>query len=186
MTISTATTAGQILTSAYVNNNINSGMQVVKTQTVGSAQTSVTVASCFSANYDNYKIQYTNGQSSTACDLTIQLSGITTAYYGGIMNVSSAPGGVAVAGVNNAASWSYAGMMRGSGSGGMLDFDLYGPFLSTCRARCHAPYVRSDDQSFGTFTGILENSASATGFVLAPSTGTITGGTIIVYGYRIP
>ena len=186
MTISTATTAGQILTSAYVNNNINSGMQVVKTQTVGTAVSTVTVASCFSASYDNYKIMYTNGQSSTACDLTIQLSGITTAYYGGIMNVSSAPGGVSVAGVNNAASWSYAGMMRGSSAGGMLDFDLYGPFLSTCRSRCHAPYVRSDDQSFGTFTGILENTASATGFVLGTSAGTLTGGTIVVYGYRIP
>ena len=179
-------TTGEVLTASDTNTYLaNSGMVVVKTQAVGTAVSSVTVSSCFSATYDNYKIMYTNGQGSTAMDLSIQLSGITTAYYGGIMNVSSAPGGVAVAGVNNAASWTYSGMMRGSSAGGMLDIDIYGPFLSTCRARAHAPYVRSDDQSFGTFTGIVENTASATGFVLGVSGGTLTGGQITVYGYRL-
>lgn len=162
------------------------GLELVKSQAVGSSSVStVTVASCFSATYDNYKIMYTNGQGSTAMDLSIQLSGITSAYYGGIMNVSSAPGGVAVAGVNNAASWTYAGMMRAPSAGGFLDIDIYGPFRSDCRSRCHAPYVRSDDQSFGTFTGIVENTASATGFVLGTSGGTFSGGTISVYGYRV-
>jgi hypothetical protein len=160
------------------------GLELVATQTVGTTQSSVTVASCFSATYDNYKITYIGGQSSAACHLTIQLSGITTAYYGGIMHISAAPGGVTVAGVNNAASWTYAGMMRGSTAGGSLDFDLHGPFLSNCRTRVNAPYVRDDDQSFGTFTGVVENATSATGFVMATSTGTITGGTIRVYGYR--
>ena len=187
MALSTATTPGQILTSAYVNNNINSGMQVVKTQTVGSGVPSVTVASCFSAAYDNYKIMYTNGQGSTAMDLSIQLTGITTGvYYGSIIHASAAPGAASVAGVNGATSWTYCGMMRSPGAGGFMDLDLYGPFLSTTRTRVHAPYIRSDDQSFGTFSGIVESTVSATGFTLGVSSGTLTGGTITVYGYRIP
>jgi hypothetical protein len=156
------------------------------TVTVGNAVSSVTVSGCFSALYNNYKIMFANGAASAACDLAIQLSGITTAYFGGIMHVSSAPGGVTVAGVNNAASWTYSGMMRGSTAGGFMDLDLYGPFLTTTRTRVRAPFVRSDDQSFGTFTGIVENTASASGFVLSTNGGaTITGGQITVYGYRI-
>jgi hypothetical protein len=188
MAVTPDLTAGSILTASQVNTYmINAGMTVVKTQSVGASPVStVTVASCFSATYDNYKIMYTNGQGSAAMDLSIQLSGITTAYYGSIIHASSAPGLASVAGVNNAASWTYSGMMRSPGAGGFMDIDIYGPFLSTCRTRCHAPYIRSDDQSFGTFTGIVENTASATGFVLGTSGGTISGGTITVYGYRIP
>jgi hypothetical protein len=187
MTISTATTAGQILTSAYVNNNINSGMQVVKTQTVGSGVSTVTVSSCFSASYNNYKIMYTGGQGSTALDISLQLTGITTGvYYGSIIHASAAPGAASVAGVSGATSWTYCGMMRSPGAGGMFDVDLYSPFDSTSRTRIHAPYIRSDDQSYGTFTGVVESTVSATGFTLGVSTGNLTGGTIVVYGYRIP
>jgi hypothetical protein len=187
MAIKTFTT-GEVLTASDTNTYLaNAGLVVVSTTTVPAspASSTVTVSGCFSSTYDNYKIMYTGGAASTACDIAIQLSGITTAYYGGIMHVSSAPGGVAVAGVNNAASWTYSGMMRGSTAGGFMDIDLFGPFLTNCRTRVHAPYVRNDDQSFGTFTGIVENASSATGFVLSlNNSATITNGQIVVYGYR--
>jgi hypothetical protein len=179
-------TSGEVLTASDTNTYLaNAGLVFVKSQTVGTAVSSVTVSSAFSATYDNYKIMYTDGAASAACHLTIQLSGLTTAYYGSIIHASSAPGSASVAGVNNAASWTYSGMMRGSTAGGLLDIDLHGPFLTNCRTRVNAPYVRDDDQSFGTFTGIIENASSVTGFVLATTTGTLTGGKITVYGYRL-
>jgi hypothetical protein len=187
MAIKTFTT-GEVLTASDTNTYLtNAGLVVVSTTTVPAspASSTVVVYNCFSSTYDNYKIVYMGGQSSASCHLTIQLSGITTGvYYGGIMYVSSSPGSVQVAGVNAQTSWTYSGMMRGSSLGGQLDFELHGPFLSNCRTRVNAPYVRDDDQGFGTFTGIVESTASATGFTLATTTGTFTGGQIVVYGYR--
>jgi hypothetical protein len=37
----------------------------------------------------------------------------------------------------------------------------------------------------GLAVGILDNTTSYTDFTIAPTTGTITGGTIFVYGYAI-
>lgn len=174
-------TAGEVLTAANMN---QIGLWLVKTQTVGTTVSSVTVSNAFSADYDSYEIIYTGGQSSTACQLNFALDGLTTSYYGGFMHVSAAPGGVTVSGINNGSSWAGIGMMRGGTSGGYLHVKLDGPFQTDQRTRIFCPYIRSDDQSFGTFTGIVENSASRTGFVITTSTGTLTGGTIRVYGYR--
>ena len=159
-------------------------LELVKAQTVGTAVSSVTVSDAFSADYDSYEIIYSGGQGSTAMQLNFALDGLTTSYYGGFMHVSAAPGGVTVSGVNNASSWTGIGMMRGSSAGGYLHVKLENPFEADQRTRIFCPYFRSDDQSFGTFSGINENAASRTGFVITTSTGTITGGVIRVYGYR--
>lgn len=55
MTVSTPTTSGQVLTSAYVNNNINSGLVYI-TETSGSAVTGLSVNNCFSSTYLNYRV----------------------------------------------------------------------------------------------------------------------------------
>lgn len=170
----------QIITPTGATNGTVTGNGVV----VGNAVSSVTVSGVFSADYDSYEIIYSGGQGSTAMQLNFALDGLTTSYYGGFMHVSSAPGGVTVSGVNNASSWTGIGMMRGSSAGGYLHVKLENPFEADQRTRIFCPYFRSDDQSFGTFSGINENTASRTGFVITTSTGTITGGVIRVYGYR--
>ena len=53
MAISTPTTSGQILTSAYLNNNINSGMTYV-TGASFSAVTEILLDSVFTSTYRNY------------------------------------------------------------------------------------------------------------------------------------
>ena len=49
------------------------GLDLVKTQTVGSAVSSIPVTDAFSSTYDNYLITYNNGSSSATDDLRLQL-----------------------------------------------------------------------------------------------------------------
>jgi hypothetical protein len=42
----------------------------------------------------------------------------------------------------------------------------------------------SSTASYYSFGGTCTSTSTATGFVLAPNAGTMTGGTITVYGYR--
>jgi hypothetical protein len=60
-------------------------------------------------------------------------------------------------------------------------FNVYGPNLNA-RSTFTASFARSD-ASF-TIQGIHDASTQHTGFHIYPASGTLTGGTIRVYGYK--
>lgn len=161
------------------------GLWLVKTQTIGSAVSSVTVTSAFSTNYDNYRIVISGGVASTTNELQIQLGSTSTGYYyskwikawsdGNNTN----PG--AFQGSNTDRFW---GMGQGTTNSLCGFIDLSAPFLSK---NTHVVATNSASVSTGgpqiTF-GYLGDTTSYTAFTILTSTGTITGGTIKVYGYR--
>ena len=179
MAISTPTIPGQILTSAYVNNNINSGLVYVTSVTVGSAVSSVTISSAFNSTYDAYKIVATNVAASSNGVVTFQMSGITTGYYGNLIYSGFLGAAPSSAGMNNAANVSHGG---GTNSQILtLNIDVINPFLA--KAQCiTCKYI--DNTNAGTVQVYNNQTTSATGFVLTPAFGTLTGGQITVYGYR--
>ena len=155
------------------------GLWLVKSQTVGSGVASVTITSCFDANYDSYRIIFQGGSSSTGANLSVQLSGITSAsyqqygYYGAWGTAALNAYGPAAA-----TSWSDITPTQTPYSWQM---DLHSPFLAA------AKYGRSVGWSANgvhEFALRCSSATSATGFTIAPLSGTITGGTIRVYGYR--
>jgi hypothetical protein len=75
MTISTATTAGQILTSAYVNNNINSGLVYIDSVTV-TASLTATFENCFSSTYRDYQVivDVTGGSANTELEMYLRVA----------------------------------------------------------------------------------------------------------------
>lgn len=155
------------------------GMWLVTSQTVGSGVSSVTVTSCFNANYDSYRIIFRGGSSSTGANLSFQLSGITSAsyqqygYYG-------AWGTAALNAYAPAANTSWTDITP-TQTPYAWQMDVHSPFLAA------AKYGRSVGWSAnGVHEFALRCSAatSATGFTIAPLGGTITGGTIRVYGIR--
>jgi hypothetical protein len=181
MTVSTPTVSGQILTSAYVNNNINSGLVYIKEQTIGSGVSSVEVTGAFSADYDSYKIIVTNVtcsanqpgfrlQLGTTSGSTYYYAGFEISYALGTLNASSlANGGFFYIGnFGNAASMS-------------SEIDLYRPFLA--QNTNYSSMSGSTNWSVSQ-NGYLNNTTSYTAFTLFPSSGALTGGTITVYGYR--
>jgi hypothetical protein len=181
----TTYTPGEVLTAASLNDNFTfaaanplGGLDLISTTTVGTTVASVTVTGAFSATYDNYRVIYTGGAASTAVDLGIILGATTANYYFafGYLPYGGSLGGVTV---NNGASWAYAG-----GANTALSFiscDIFRPF-ATDQTLITSNGANASNGNFGG--GYLNNTTSYTAFTITPSTGTLTGGTIRVYGYQ--
>jgi len=173
-------TSGEVLRAQDMN---AVGLWLVKTQTVGTGVSSVTVTDAFSATYDKYLVTVEGVQGSTLGDLRLQLGSTTTGYYGFILyGIASAP---TVFGINqnNAANFGYVGNVNGTGltTSCMTISDPYragNTYIST-------PYIGvAPTSAFGSFQGMQNSSTQFTAFTLIPGGGTLTGGTIRVYGYR--
>ena len=167
---------GATLTAAQMN---AVGLWLVKSQTVGTGVSSVTVTGAFSTDYDNYRIIYSGGVGSVTANLALRLGSATTSYYG--FGVYGTFGSTAVLGINdnNAARFGYVGGCDTSGA--TMIADLRMPFASV------ATYISAPidtGTSFGTYSGRYFPTTSFTDFTMFPDSGTITGGTIRVYGFR--
>jgi hypothetical protein len=170
---------GEVLTAAAMD---SIGLWLVKTVTVGSGVSAVDVTAAFSSTYDNYVISYSNvdasvngagfffrfGTVASPVTTNYKFGGFFSGYAGTVINLlQSNPGYWEVGGTNTSNSSSV--------------FGVQGPNLaahstfSTQFARTDAAFVIS---------GIQEATTQHTDFHLYPSSGTITGGTIRVYGYR--
>jgi hypothetical protein len=163
------------------------GLWLVKTQTVGTGVSSVTVNNAFSADYENYKIIYSGGQSSIAEKMHLQLAASgtvsSTLYYGTLAWVNVGSGAVSGAADNNGAQFSFAGGSVGAVNGGAsATFDLLNPFEAK-RTRIHNAQT-AYGTVYGTYTGVHDLATSYDGFRFTMGSGTLTGGTIRVYGYR--
>jgi len=168
-------TSGSVLTAAQMN---AVGLWFIKTQTIGSAVSSVAVTGAFSADYDNYKIIISGGASSAQAFLTLQLGSSTTGYYYANSGVTYA--GVAfVGGTSNGSTFQAGSAFIGNGL--QANIELQNPFL--------AKYTFSQAQGMNTTfatpsVGYHGVATSYTGFTIGVTSGTITGGTIKIYGYR--
>ena len=180
MTISTPTISGQILTSAYVNNNINSGLVYIKEQTIGSGVASVDVAGAFSADYDNYKIMISGGAGSTAAELNLRFGAVVAGYYTSFI-FTSWNNTVSADSSKVATRIQYVGAMGTDGI--QANIDVLSPFLSK-NTRTFAGGFGQTTAFVGSSCGALFDTTSYTAFTILAATGTMTGGTITVYGYR--
>jgi hypothetical protein len=157
------------------------GLRFIKKQTIGSAVSSVSVTSAFSSTYENYKIIITGGVGSTSqANIGLQLTGSTTGYYQALQFVNYSTGVAAGAVSNNASSFQYVG--NADVDNITLDLDIMSPFLAAT-TRISGAYVTSINA--GPLNGSHSVKTSYSGFTLTPASGTITGGTIYVYGYGI-
>ena len=158
-----------------------SGLTLISTTTIGSAVSSVAVSNCFSADYDNYKIIIAGGVASTSNELNLQLGATTTGYYAGFARITYAGGVVSGTNTSNGSSFGLIGL----GSTNTLDanFELRNPFASkvTTFSDNYAQTTTAGQAYVGA--GFQNSTTSFTGFTILLNTGTITGGTIRVYGY---
>lgn len=172
-------TVGEVLTAANMN---KVGLWLLKTQTVGTAVSSVTVSNAFSADFQSYKVIYTGGAASSTGALNLKLGASTTTYYSAAVYAiySSATVGNVVNN-NTLAYWYYAGSVNDV-VGVNMNIDIHNPFDSTRYTTFGGPFMVTDVA--GSVGGVHKTNASYTDFTLTPGAGTITGGTIRVYGYR--
>lgn len=170
--------SGDVLTAAEMN---AVGLWLVKSQTVGTAVSSVAVTGAFSADYDNYLITLNGGTVSADASMSMILGASVTGYYGfmnyGTVGVNTAVG----VGRNNAANAAWIG---GGTSGQMchVRVEVFGPYKTAYTKLLNSTY--QNGLAYGTMQGEHRVATQYTGFTLSPDAGTLTGGTIRVYGYR--
>jgi hypothetical protein len=165
-----------------------SGLTLVKTQTIGSAVTSVIITSAFSATYDNYFITVSDTAFSLLNDnVGFQLRTGTTTATTNYRYVAPYTAYNSTAGYTVSTSDT---LMKGLGRGlaatekQSFGFVLYSPFLASKTTVNGLGYVGSDLAGPGC-GGYHSTAASYDQFVLScVDGGNFTGGTVSVYGYQ--
>jgi hypothetical protein len=159
------------------------GLILISRTTVGSAVSSVTVSGAFSTDYDNYRIIVEGGAASSALtSLQLTLGATATGYYWAFIYGLWGGASPALARGSNSSSWALYGADTNGYSAAL---DILGPYLAD-QTSFHGSSTQSNTGGTartGHVAGFLNNTTSYTDFTLTISTGTITGGTIDVYGY---
>jgi hypothetical protein len=147
--------------------------------TIGTAVSSVTVSGAFSSDYDAYRVIIANvDASAAAAELRIRFGAVVTGYYGS-RYVDLYTGSTSTFSRDNNAASCQIGL-TGTLDDSNIIFDIQNPNL----ANLTNFYGFYNAGGYTGWFGGLENSTTQhTAFDILPNSGTITGGTIDVYGY---
>ena len=158
------------------------GLVLITSQTIGSAVSSVTVSSAFSATYDYYKITINGGTGSVNDEqLGLKLGSTATGYYNGFVGAAYSPdatGTYSGNSTNSGTSFNAVGRVMTNGLN--LNMELNGPNLAK---RTIVSGTMTSINVGRMYSGFLDDNTAYTAFTITPASGTITGGTIRVYGY---
>jgi hypothetical protein len=156
------------------------GLWLVKQQTIGTGVSSQVVSGAFSTEYDNYKILISGGAGSTAAELNMRFGSVVTGYYTSFI-FTSWNNTVSADSSKVATRIQYIGAMAPDGI--QANIDVMSPFLAK-NTRTFAGGFGQTTAFVGSSAGALFDTTSYTDFTIIPATGTMTGGTISVYGYK--
>lgn len=169
---------GQVLTSATMN---QVGLWLIKTQTIGSTVSSVTVTDVFSADFDVYRVTISGATTSSGTAfMRLQLANLGN-HYGSLYYDEYTGSNTAINRTNAAASANISVGGTASTSVG-TSFDIHNPFGSSAYTTWNGTYFGGLYTGF--FAGSYRVNASFTGISFLMTSGTMTGGIIRVYGYR--
>ena len=155
------------------------GLELVKTQEIGTGVSSVEVIDAFSSKYDNYRIVVTGGAGSTNVALRLKLGAASNGHSSVLVYGAYTGGSPALTVQSNGALWTTIGIVDTNQIFGNIE--VMQPFIAT-QTVVQATYV--DSANAGMVVGRHSGATSFTSFTISPGSGTITGGTILVYGYR--
>jgi hypothetical protein len=155
------------------------GTNLIVSQAIGTAVSSITVSNVFSTVYDNYLIQMSDVTSSGSnIPVSLRLGSNALNYNFALHFVAygGAPGNVTAV---SATSLNYAASTAGASA--FMSLQVIQPFLAR-NTFFSAPFA--DTGAAGIMSGVLRDTNSYTDFTLTPNSGTITGGRINVYGMK--
>lgn len=168
-------TNGQVLPASDLN---AIGLWLVKSQTVGTGVSSVTVTGAFSADYDNYLITVAGGTGSASSELRIRF-GAATSNYKFSFTYTGYGGTPLAVGSSTASAIDYVGQATTASLGGNIF--VQNPFLAE---NTFVSGACTTESFSGQTSGYLNTTTSYTDFTLLTGIGTLTGGTIRIYGMR--
>ena len=156
------------------------GLVFVKSQTVGSGVSSVTVTDAFSSTFENYKILYTGWTMSSTVNLLFSLGAtINTNGWTGVVTSRSFFTGVADATYNNQPPLAVG---VGSSVPGRASADIF-VTRPAVPGRTGMKALSTGERSILT-TCMFDGTGAYADFTFSTSSGTLSGGTIRVYGFN--
>jgi hypothetical protein len=161
---------------------VTPGLVLVSTTTIGTTVSSVTVSNAFSSTYDNYKIILSGGVASTSNAISMILGATTTGYYRFLIYGAFNSNTINSAGTANAANWENTFVGSTTSLNGVID--LLSPNLAKNTIIVGVNATTTTTGNAFWQNGYLNDTTQYTAFTLTPSAGTLTGGTIKVYGYQ--
>ena len=147
--------------------------------TIGNGNTEVTVSNAFSADYDNYLVKISGGGATNNVNTNFQLGTTTTNYSGGLMYVDHTTGAFATANDNAQSRFRY--LWRHTQTTLFAHIQVGSPYLAE-NTFVQGTWVEA--LASGTYQGVQSSTTQFTSFKIYPESGSFTGGTIRVYGYR--
>jgi hypothetical protein len=183
-------TTGQVLSKAsgtdldftWASAGGSGGLTFIKSQTIGTTVSSVTVTSAFSSTYDNYLITINGGVASGNNHLNLRLGSTATGYFFFGVYGNATVGTVNGDYGNNQPEFVFVAMGETNSLSG--EFTLQNPNLAK-RTMIYTRSARSGTGQINVgFNGSETSTTQHTDFTLLTSSGTMTGGTIRVYGYQ--
>ena len=164
----------------------NSGLVYVTSATIGTGVSSVVLTNCFNSTYENYRLVVnitSNSSSNSSLTLRMRDSGgtdSTSNYFFGFIYAIPSTGAVSSAGNTSGSYYDYAVNCLGT-SGGGASIDILKPFLAQVTVFTGGS-PRGD--LVGSTSGYHNVGSSYVSLSLTSGGGTVTGGTVAVYGYR--
>lgn len=166
------------LTKVIPTSATNGTVGATGTITVGNAVSSVTANGAFSARFNAYRVLISGLVGSAGSDLRLTFGATTTGYYGSYTYVYYATGASSVYGQNNTANLYIGGVATNDEQS--ISLDIFNPYLAKRTGVNGLAY----GNAYSFFhSGVLFNTTSYTAFTVATGSGTLTGGTIAIYGY---
>ena len=176
---------GSAVTSSLDYKVANQGLTLVKTVSIGSGVTSVTVTDAFSATFENYKVLTNIENASANNDVYFRLGGVSTNTYDRTRQLwfvaSTTPG----YGAETAQTAGWWGVNR-TGEGSDTVSEIFRPYIAkptTVKSEAFYKDIAGQMQ-FRLHASIQRGDLSHTSLTLLVSSGTMSGGTIRVYGYN--
>jgi len=160
-----------------------SGLTLISSTTVGSAVSSVTISSAFSATYANYLIVASEVNGSAQTNAALTFGSTTTGYYYGATYVGFSSGTITGGNGSNVASIPNT-LSYNSNDGCNLYMVVESPNLADNTVFYYSNVSPVTTGYYWSGGGFVNNTTAYTAFTLTPASGTITGGTIKVYGYQ--
>ena len=184
----TTYTSGEVLIAeslndsfAFASSSPASGLVLISATTIGSGVASVTVTGAFSATYDNYLITVNGGVASGDGSMTLILGSTTANYRYSAIYQSFAAGTVTGLSSNSTNNW--LGAVQNSTETNNGQIFVSDPFAAkNTTATWSGIRTNSNGQTLQG-RGALADTTSYTAFTLTTSSGTVTGGSVRVYGY---
>ena len=164
------------------------GLVLISSTTIGSAVSFVLVSNAFNATYDSYRIVLTNSSLASAgatfhWQLALNGTASSTGYSYGIAAMDYFANAFSYQrGVNT--NIIISGMALGAGNTVSTNFDILNPFNAKHTQFTGINYIGNQAGYGGMGAGIHEVATSYNDLRVSSSTGTMTGGTLKVYGYK--